>query len=416
MMLIPYGTDAPLYHRPYATIGVIAVNLVLAIAVPKDAREHWALTMGDGFHPLQWVTHSFLHAGLIHAAGSMSLLWVFGLIVEGKVGPFWFLGSYLAVGILHGATVQAAGWNTVPQTFDTFGSEASVCGILGMAVVWAPLNTITTLWVGRTLFLWFAETYEIPVALYATMAVVWNIISLVLRHIGGLLFFGLALGNLSGIVWGMILGAAMLAARLVDCEGWDLYLVLTNRAGKILADRRKSRRRGPRSALLRERFALSAKAGRKARNTTVEEAPEAVATLAPAPQSAVARIQHEIEQGRIDEALRIYDRTARVVTGWPGETDTLALIKSLHATNRFVESLPLMRDYCRNFPDRADRMRLKLAQILIRDREHPTHALRVLDEIAEGALPTSLETVRSSLAKQARQMIDEGVLELEDAE
>ena len=72
-----------------------------------------------------------------------------------------------------------------------------------------------------------------------------------------------------------------------------------------------------------------------------------------------------------------------------------------------------MRDYCRNHPATADWVRLKLAQILIRDREHPTHALRVLEEIGEGTLPASLESVRLALAGQARLMIEDGVLELE---
>ena len=189
MLLIPYGTDAPLYHRPYATVGLIVVNLALSLAVTEEVRREWALSLGDGLHPLQWVAHSFLHAGLVHAVGSMVFLWVFGLIVEGKVGPFWLLSGYLAVGILHGVTVQAAGWRTVPQTFDTFGSEAAVCGLMGMAVAWAPLNTVTTFWVGRSLFLWYAETYEIPVALWAAMTLVWNIVSLVLRHIEAACFF-----------------------------------------------------------------------------------------------------------------------------------------------------------------------------------------------------------------------------------
>ena len=416
MLLIPYGTDAPIYYRPYATVGLIVVNVVLSLvlshAVTQDVRDRLALSLGQGFHPLEWITHLFLHAGLVHVVGSMVMLWVFGLIVEGKVGPLWFLGSYLGIGMLHGATVQAVGWRTIPQTFDTFGSEAAVCGILGMAVAWAPLNTITTIWAGRTFAMWYVEVYEIPVALFAAMAVVWNIFTLVLRHIGGLEFFGMALGNLSGVAWGIMIGSAMLAAKLVDCEGWDLYRVLTRRAGRIQSARKKSRRRGPQSSLLRERFALSPKKGRIARNTIVEDAPE-LATIEPVSLSAADRIQREIDEGRIDEALRIYDKTARVVPAWPTDAEALRLIKSLHRRNLLVESIPMMRDYCRNYPESADRVRLKLAQILIRDREHPTHALRVLEEIREGSLPDSLETVRLALVKQAQHMVNDGVLELE---
>ncbi len=34
MIVIPTGTDAPIYHWPYATVGLIALNVILAIAIP----------------------------------------------------------------------------------------------------------------------------------------------------------------------------------------------------------------------------------------------------------------------------------------------------------------------------------------------------------------------------------------------
>ncbi|MEO6810524.1 MAG: rhomboid family intramembrane serine protease, partial [Isosphaeraceae bacterium] len=59
----------------------------------------------------------------------------------------------------------------------------------------------------------------------------------------------------------------------------------------------------------------------------------------------------------------------------------------------------------------GDRMRLKLAQVMIRDQDRPTNALRVLAEI--GALPAQLDALRVQLIRQAKQMQEEGVLELE---
>ena len=406
-MFFPYGTDAPLYHRPYATVGLIVLNLALAWFVPKEVVETWALTLGDGLHPLQWLTHGFLHAGLVHAIGSMMFLWVFGLIVEGKVGPFWFVGLYVLVGVLHGAMVQLCALDVRPQ-ITTLGSEASVCGMLGLAVVWSPVNTITTLWVGRGFMRWFAETYEIPVGLFALAEVVWNIVSLVLRHIGGLLFFASALGNLSGMLWGLVLGSIMLRANLVDCEGWDVFRVLSRHLGRIKAERKKTRRRGPRSDILRERFAAKpAKAKRRGGGSPEPSADE------PAKLSAVERILAMLDEGLIDEPLKLYVKLAATMPGWPSEPDALAIIKAMHAQSLRVQSIPVMRDFCRNHPDGADRVRLKLAQIHIREREHPTRGLRILSQIAEGALPEPLESLRAALTQQAEAMREEGVLELE---
>ena len=72
-----------------------------------------------------------------------------------------------------------------------------------------------------------------------------------------------------------------------------------------------------------------------------------------------------------------------------------------------------MKDHCRRFPAASDKMRLKLAQVLIRDRQRPIAALRVLEEIPPGSLPPDLERPRQTLARQADRMREEGVLELE---
>ena len=58
-------------------------------------------------------------------------------------------------------------------------------------------------------------------------------------------------------------------------------------------------------------------------------------------------------------------------------------------------------------------MRIKLAQVLIRDRQRPVAALRVLEEIPSGSLPADLESTRQKLASKAKRMVEEGVLELE---
>jgi hypothetical protein len=58
-------------------------------------------------------------------------------------------------------------------------------------------------------------------------------------------------------------------------------------------------------------------------------------------------------------------------------------------------------------------MRLKLAQVLIRDKQRPIAALRVLEEILPGALSPDQERSRQILTRQANRMQEEGVLELE---
>jgi membrane associated rhomboid family serine protease len=76
-MIIPWGTDALIYHRPVATITLIVLNVIRS-RISAGAHEGWTLVLGDGLHPLQWVTNLFMHLSLGHLIGDMIFLWALG--------------------------------------------------------------------------------------------------------------------------------------------------------------------------------------------------------------------------------------------------------------------------------------------------------------------------------------------------
>ncbi len=101
LLLIPVSTDAPVYHFPAATIGLIVVNTLLFVFTGfgnPEVLDPFILWFG-AFHPSQWLTAFFLHASLSHLLGNMVFLWIFGLVVEGKLGWKKFLPLYLVIGI-----------------------------------------------------------------------------------------------------------------------------------------------------------------------------------------------------------------------------------------------------------------------------------------------------------------------------
>ena len=61
-MLIPYNTDAPIYHWPFATLGTIIVNALffLTIAAMPEERQDWVynhfMLVYGAWNPLQWLT------------------------------------------------------------------------------------------------------------------------------------------------------------------------------------------------------------------------------------------------------------------------------------------------------------------------------------------------------------------------
>ena len=66
-MLIPYQTDAPLYHWPISTVGTIVVNVLVFLFVitqPKEVAEviyKWGILSYGWWLPWQWVTSNYLH-------------------------------------------------------------------------------------------------------------------------------------------------------------------------------------------------------------------------------------------------------------------------------------------------------------------------------------------------------------------
>lgn len=108
-MLVPVNTDAPIYHFPAATIGLIITNVVVFVltgaGTRPDLADPWILWFG-AIRPHQWLTAFFMHADFGHLIGNMVFLWAFGLVVEGKLGWKKFIPVYLAVGISQCAVEQ----------------------------------------------------------------------------------------------------------------------------------------------------------------------------------------------------------------------------------------------------------------------------------------------------------------------
>ena len=228
-MLIPYGTDAPIYHLPYATGSMIAVNVAaflgltwLAETLPEErfgeVYSQLMLLHGEGLRPWQWVTSNFLHEGFLHLLGNMFCLWGFGLVVEGKIGWRRFLMVYLGIGITQCAVEQTLMLFAEPG--GSLGASAVVYGLLALAMVWAPQNEMSCV------FVWLR-----PVAFDVTLYTLGGIA--VLIQIGTGMLAGMTMSSqvlhLMGAGLGFGIGVVMLKKGWVDCEGWDLFSVWAGR-------------------------------------------------------------------------------------------------------------------------------------------------------------------------------------------
>src|SRR6478672_4447648 len=97
LFLLPLRTDRPRIRPAYLTIALIAINVLVhlysMIAPPVQVAaivEGQRVTFHEsplvvyyglwGSHPtlLTFFTHMFIHGGLLHLAGNMLFLWIFG--------------------------------------------------------------------------------------------------------------------------------------------------------------------------------------------------------------------------------------------------------------------------------------------------------------------------------------------------
>jgi membrane associated rhomboid family serine protease len=409
-MIIPWGTDAPIYHRPFATIGMIALNVLLFFIVPQDAYSDYVLVLGDGVHPVQWLTNNFLHSGIFHLIGNMIFLWTFGLVVEGKIGWLRFLIVYLLLGVFDSAAMQVI----VPseQEVSMLGSSTIILGLMGMCLVWAPRNEVTCIvWLRFTpmefdlSILWFAAMY---IAVDVFSCGLSGVLKASLTNLSTGVIIAMELDHTFGAILGILVGVAMLKLGWVDCESWDLFAALERRTGRPKGRETKTRKsKWMMSAEYRTTEKPRAKKKDKGRGGPPSFEDRSAVVL--------RSFRGHLELGETEAALAVYHKARRSATGWqPPERDWRDLIEALLEQQLWDESVIVMRDYIRELAETSPRVRLKLAQILIQKQGRPQQALKVLGQISEGSLPENLEAMRTQLAHNAEAMREEGPLELDE--
>jgi membrane associated rhomboid family serine protease len=406
MIIVPLTTDAPVYYWPRATVGVILANVAIHLAqifAPDPmAFEPFALTLGDGLHPMEWLTNNFLHADFLHLLGNMVFLWAYGIVVEGKIGWWRFLLIYLGIGTVYGASIQAAYLGASEPGY-VLGASAIIFGLMAIAMVWAPLNDLTCFYFFMLGFRIFTNITQIPIWVFALLQL--------LLQAGGMALAWMIHGDpmssellhLSGAFWGLLVGIGMVQAGLVDCEEFDIFSLRRKRSGLKQAWKAREKR-----------LDLSRNNDRPARNLVRDDLARPDETPEERAAKRLRRLNDAIAAGDAGSVEASFRKWNESWAGKPPRADLLAAIKALHAANLGPASAPLMRALCRLYPDGSDKVRLKLAAILVRQMSRPTEARRHLDQIRPGTLDPTLRSLHQKLVAEADAQIEDGVLELEE--
>jgi len=100
-------------------------------------------------------TSMFLHGGILHVAGNMLYLWIFGNNIEDSMGRIRFVFFYFLCGaIAAGTHALANAGSTVPM----IGASGAISGILGAYLMLFPRARVLTL----VILGFYIRTIEVP--------------------------------------------------------------------------------------------------------------------------------------------------------------------------------------------------------------------------------------------------------------
>jgi membrane associated rhomboid family serine protease len=202
--MIPLKDENPTRTRPVVTVGLIAANVaafIYMLSLGPAGAERLINVAGiipyEITHmsevgeqalvplPLTMVTGMFLHGGLLHLAGNMLYLWIFGNNVEDAVGHVRFVGFYLLCGwvasLIHVLSVP-------DSSLPMIGASGAVAGVLGAYAVLFPKARVWSL----VFILFFVRIVSVPAIV---LLGVWFLLQLAsigrggpvawLAHVGG---------------------------------------------------------------------------------------------------------------------------------------------------------------------------------------------------------------------------------------
>ncbi len=159
--MVPLRDDNPIEITPFVTYALIVINILVFLhemtlspqqlerfldlwaVVPRELTR--SLVDGVSVHAVpEWLTlfsSQFLHGGILHIAGNMLFLWIFGNNIEDRLGHVKYLVFYLGCGALAALTQW---WFSASSGVPSLGASGAIAGIMGAYVLRFPGARITT--------------------------------------------------------------------------------------------------------------------------------------------------------------------------------------------------------------------------------------------------------------------------------
>lgn len=145
--MLPIRDHNPAERTPYVTYLLIAINLVVfawqygALHDVQTSNQFlydyafWPDLFAQGEGSVGFFTHMFLHGGIMHIAGNMLFLWIFGDNMEEEMGHIPFAIFYVFSGFA-AAYIQyiANPTSQIPMV----GASGAIAGVMGGYLLMFP--------------------------------------------------------------------------------------------------------------------------------------------------------------------------------------------------------------------------------------------------------------------------------------
>jgi membrane associated rhomboid family serine protease len=207
--MIPLKDNVPTRTFPIITTSLVLVNILVFIwmltlpsdsvratffkfaLIPKELMTSISLRQDlIPYNILTIFSSMFLHGGVLHVAGNMLYLWIFGNNVEDVLGHSRFLVFYLLSGLM-AAMVQTSVEPT--SAIPMIGASGAVSGVLGAYLLLFPWARVKTL----IFIVIFITTVDIPAIALLT---IWFFMQLLLSRGQGVAWFA----HIGGFMFGII--------------------------------------------------------------------------------------------------------------------------------------------------------------------------------------------------------------------
>ena len=168
----------------------------------------------NGFELKGLFGHMWLHGGVLHLAGNMLFLWIFGNAVCANIGNLRYIPAYIGLGIVAGIS------QLVFMGGSSLGASGAINGIVGMFLVFFPQNEITCYFIYVLLLSPYIREFSVSSVWIILLWLAFDILGVVLGG-GGVAYFA----HLGGFAGGVILAILMLKFKMVTMERYEKSLL-----------------------------------------------------------------------------------------------------------------------------------------------------------------------------------------------